>query len=53
VVPRYSAPYPPSGERTFEREEGGSTMRLVRRIALVLGSAAALLVAGGAHFKIN
>jgi len=28
-------------------------MKLVRRIVLALGSIAALMLAGGAHFKVN
>jgi len=28
-------------------------MKLVRRIAVALGSIAALVLAGGAHFKVN
>jgi len=28
-------------------------MKLVRRITIALGSIAALMLAGGAHFKVN
>jgi len=31
----------------------GAGMKLARRIAIALGSLAALLMAGGAHFKVS
>jgi hypothetical protein len=33
------------------RREGGQGMRLVKRIALIAGSLAALALAGGAHWR--
>jgi hypothetical protein len=32
---------------------GGVHMKLVRRVTLAVGSIAALLLAGGAHFKVS
>jgi hypothetical protein len=32
--------------------EGGSPMKLVKRIAIALGSRLAVMLAGGAHFKV-
>jgi hypothetical protein len=34
-------------------KQKGADMKLVRRIAIALGSIAALMLAGGAHFKVN
>jgi hypothetical protein len=39
----------------LSRLRGGreTEMKLVRRVVLALGSIAALMLAGGAHFKVN
>jgi hypothetical protein len=34
-------------------EQKGVLMKLVRRIAIALGSISALMLAGGAHFKVT
>jgi hypothetical protein len=33
--------------------KGGPLMKLVRKIVIAVGSIAALMLAGGAHFKVN
>ena len=38
--------------RSPERQKGDH-MKLVRRIVIALGSIAALMLAGGAHFKVS
>jgi len=41
-------------ESASPRRGGRETeMKLVRRVVLALGSIAALMLAGGAHFKVN
>jgi hypothetical protein len=35
-----------------DEREGGSSMKLVKRFAIALGSLLAVMLAGGAHFKV-
>jgi hypothetical protein len=55
-VPRYFLRIPEMGFRNristtdYRREPD---MKLVRRVAIALGSIAAVMLAGGAHFKIT
>ena len=50
VGPKPGSEIPQVGART---QRGGGEMRLARRVAIGVGSLLALLLAGGANFKIG